>query len=65
MVAVDWATLFKSFYETVRVKIACRNFSRIPQERVYEMNKKLHIVSFTVEAEMEESESKVDDNGNG
>jgi hypothetical protein len=29
------------------------------------MNKKLHIVSFTVEAEMEESESKVDDNGNG
>lgn len=55
MVAVDWATLFKSFYEIVRVKIACRNFSRIPQERVYEMNKKLHIVSFTVEAEMEES----------
>jgi hypothetical protein len=31
---VDWASLFKSFYEKVRFKIACRNPSKIPRERV-------------------------------
>lgn len=62
MVEVDWATLFKSFYKTVRVKIACKNYTRIPLERMYEMNKKLHVVSFTVEAESEGTKTKTDEN---
>jgi hypothetical protein len=37
---VDWTSLFKSFYEKVRVKIACRNPSKIPRERLFEMAKK-------------------------
>jgi hypothetical protein len=30
MIEVDWSTLFKSFYETVRVKIACKDYKKIP-----------------------------------
>jgi hypothetical protein len=51
MVEVDWSTLFKSFYETVRVKIACKNYQKIPHDRLYEMNQKIHLISFTVEVD--------------
>ena len=49
MVDVDWSTLFKTFYEVVRVKVACRDPSKIPAERLYEMNRKLFLLSFEVE----------------
>jgi len=49
MVDMDWSSLFKSFYETARVKIACRNPAKIPRERLFEMGKKLFLVSFTIE----------------
>lgn len=39
----------KSFYEKVRIKIACRNPTKIPFERIMEMRKKLYILSFTLE----------------
>lgn len=55
---VDWSTPFKSFYETVRVKIACKDYKKIPQERLYEMNKKLYVVNFTVEADIKKDETK-------
>jgi hypothetical protein len=31
LLEVDWSSLFKSLYENVRLKIACRNLKRIPQ----------------------------------
>ena len=49
LVDVDWNGLMKSFYEKVRVKIACRDPAKIPFERIMEMRKKLYILSFTVE----------------
>ena len=49
LVDVDWNGLMKSFYEKMRVKIACRNPAKIPFERIMEMRKKLYILSFTVE----------------
>ncbi|PAN34492.1 hypothetical protein PAHAL_6G159300 [Panicum hallii] len=36
MLDVDWPTIFKSFYEVVRVKLACRDPSKIPAERMFE-----------------------------
>jgi hypothetical protein len=51
LLEVDWASLFKSFYEKVRLKIACRNPLNIPRERVYEMNRKLYMVSIIVEGQ--------------
>ena len=49
IVDVDWSTLFKTFYEVVRVKVACRDPTKIPAERLYEMDRKLFLLSFEVE----------------
>jgi hypothetical protein len=49
IVDVDWAGLLKSFYAKVRLKIACRDPSKIPVERMVEMRKKLYVLYFTVE----------------
>jgi hypothetical protein len=46
---VDWSSLFKSFYEKVRVKIACRQPSKIPMERLFELERRLYLVSIKVE----------------
>lgn len=60
---MDWSTLFKSFYETVRVKIACKNYQKIPHDRLYEMNKKIHLISFIVEAEHGRNNTKPAEDG--
>lgn len=65
MIEVDWSTLFKSFYEIVRVKVACKDFRKIPPERLYEMNRKLHVVSFLVEADLEKVQGGQDNDGDG
>jgi hypothetical protein len=49
LLVVDWTSLFNSFYEKMRLKIACRNPLNIPKERLYEMNKKLFMLDITVE----------------
>ena len=49
MKEVDLATLFKSFYEVVRIKVACRDPSKIPRDRLYEMNKSIFVLSFEME----------------
>lgn len=66
MTEVDWATLFKSFYETVRIKVACKDYTKIPAERLFEMGKKLHLVNF-VEAGQEKvlEDSKGDGGDDG
>lgn len=61
MTEVDWSTLFKTFYEVVRVKVACKDPKKIPHERLYELNKKLHLVSFTVESEYDGALANQDD----
>jgi hypothetical protein len=49
LLEVDRASLFKSFYEKVRIKIACRSPTKIPAERLFEMDKKLYMVTIMVE----------------
>jgi hypothetical protein len=46
---VDWSSLFKSFYEKVRLKVACRNPRKIPKERLFELDRKLYLVSIVTE----------------
>jgi len=66
LIEVDWATLFKTFYEVVRVKISCKDPMKIPTDRLFEMNKKIFLVSFLVEREVEkELKSKGTDDGGG
>ena len=49
LVDVDWNGILKSFYEKIRVKIACRDPRKIPFERSVEMKKKLYLLFFIVE----------------
>jgi hypothetical protein len=58
LLEVDWASLLKSFYEKVRLKIACRNPLNIPKERLYKMNKKLYMVSITMEGHEKDQDAK-------
>jgi hypothetical protein len=63
IVDVDWSTLFKTFYEVVRVKVACRDPTKIPAERLYEMDRKLFLLSFEVEGVVQpQAKSDLDDN---
>lgn len=48
---MDWNGIFKSLYEVVRVKVAVRNPSKIPPERMVVMRKKFYLLQFTVEWE--------------
>jgi hypothetical protein len=48
LLEVDWSSLFKSFYERVRIKVACRNPAKIPPERLFEMDKKLYMINIIV-----------------
>jgi hypothetical protein len=49
LLEVDWSSLFKSFYERVRIKVACRNPTKIPTKRLFEMDKKLCMINISVE----------------
>jgi hypothetical protein len=47
---VDWSYFFlKSLYEKVRLKIACRNPSKIPKERLFKLDKKMYLVTIVAE----------------
>ena len=71
MTEVDWARIFKSFYEVARVKVACRDPKKIPSERLFRMMKKLYLLSFSVEHEQQmenngkEQGNDDDDKGDG
>jgi hypothetical protein len=49
LIEVDWQTLFNSFFSTVRVKVQCKDPTKIPKERMYVFNNKIHLIVFTPE----------------
>jgi hypothetical protein len=55
--------LFKSFYEKVRLRIACRNPSKILGERLFELAKKNYLVTIKVEGYEQRSEDGDDSDG--
>jgi hypothetical protein len=59
---VDWSSLFKS-YERVRLKIACSNPSKIPRERLFELAKKLYLVTIKVDGYEQGSDDGDDSDG--
>jgi hypothetical protein len=45
LVEVDWSSLFTSFFGMVKVKVACKDGSKIPGKRPFEMKKKTYTLS--------------------
>lgn len=65
LLEVDWAHLFKSFYEKARIKVACRDPCKIPLKRLFEMGKKLYLVHMEVEGFEQEALGHNEDNDGG
>jgi hypothetical protein len=47
---VDWLSVFKDNAQEFRIKISCRDPSKIPSGRHFEFHKNLFILVFTVES---------------
>jgi hypothetical protein len=58
---VDWSSLFKSFYKKVRLKVVVRDPKKIPHERLFELDKKLYMISISVEGLDEVADEKSGD----
>lgn len=46
---VDWHGIFRSFYEKIRVQVAVRDPTRIPEDRMFEFCQELFLLTFKVE----------------
>jgi hypothetical protein len=51
MLEINWTSLFSSFFSMVRIKITCKDRTRIPKKRLFEMNNNLYVIHFKVEEE--------------
>jgi hypothetical protein len=49
MIEIDCNSLFTSFFGMVRIKVECKDISKIPKKRLFEMKKKLYLIQFKVE----------------
>lgn len=49
MIEVDWQGLFNSFFSFLRVKIQCKDPTKIPKEKVFVFKSNLHLIVFTPE----------------
>jgi hypothetical protein len=49
MVEIDWTFLFSSFFNMLRVKIAVKDASKIPNKKLFEMKNQLYLILFRVE----------------
>ena len=63
MIEVDWQTLFNSFFSTVRVKVLCKDPTKIPKERLFVFKDKIHLILFTPEG-YEQVSNNMDDGCN-
>jgi hypothetical protein len=64
MVEIDWNSLFSSFFSMVRVMVACKDASKIPAKRLFEMKNCLYEIQFVVEGDLTTDEGGFDDNDN-
>ena len=64
LVNVDWHKIFRSFLKTIRVKVAVRDVSKIPKDRIFEMEQFLYLVDFEVEEPLEDDGGEDGDDPN-
>jgi hypothetical protein len=62
MIEIDWSSLFSSFFSMVRIKIACKDPTKIPKKRFFEMKNSLYVIYFKVEGSVE---ARLDDDDGG
>jgi hypothetical protein len=65
LLEVDWNSLFTSFFGMVSVKIACKDVSKIPSKRFFEMKENIYVIQFKVEVAGGLKGSEGGDDGGG
>jgi hypothetical protein len=65
LVNIDWQGIFRSFYKEVRVKVAVRDKSKIPSNKLVEMDQYFFLIEFLVENEGEAIDVDDDDEDPG
>jgi hypothetical protein len=63
MVEIDWNSLFSRFFGMVRVKIECKDASKIPSKRLFEMKRNMYLIQFKVEKNTGSKEGSEGDGG--
>jgi hypothetical protein len=53
LVNIDWHGIFRSFYKEVRVQVSVRDKSKIPSNKLFEMEQCFFLIDFVVENEGE------------
>jgi hypothetical protein len=53
MIEIDWNSLFSSFFSMVRIKVACKDSTKIPKKRLFEMKNNLYVIHFKVEGQVD------------
>jgi hypothetical protein len=61
LVNIDWHGIFRSFYKEVRVKVSVRDKSKIPANKLFEMEQCFFLINFLVENEGEPIDLDDDD----
>ena len=54
LIDVDWQGNFKTFFEVVRIKIRCKDFTKISSESIFGIGDKLDKIKITLEPPVEE-----------
>jgi len=49
MVEVDWQTIFNSFFSIVRVRIQCKDPTKIPRKRIFVFKQQVYLINFKPE----------------
>jgi hypothetical protein len=64
MVDLDWQTLFNSFFNMVRVKVQCKDPTKVPRARIFVFKNELYLINFKTEGfEQIENSTDGDDGG--
>lgn len=56
LIDVDWQGNFKTFFKVVRIKIRCKDYTKIPTERIFGIGDKLYKLLIHVEPPGEDFE---------
>lgn len=65
LLEVDWPALFANLFAIARVRVRCKSPSRIPLERVFEMDGGCFVVSFKTEGVKQMTEKSDDEDDKG
>ncbi|KAF7106443.1 hypothetical protein CFC21_107171 [Triticum aestivum] len=57
LIDVDWEHMFKTFYESIRIKVVCKDSSRIPLERLFFLDGEFYMIGIEVEPNTDQNGS--------